>query len=193
MLFLQLNMKPKTMKTIIKLKYSSFLLLLFLCFGCDTVDELTKFDISFNESTTIPATSPIDLPFTISTPEIKTNSESKFSSNGTAKNLIEEITLKELKLTLKNPSTEDFSFLETIEIYIAADDLPDTKLAWNPTPIPNDSNVMLLDTSSEDLKSYIFKDAFYLKVKAGTDEVITQDYDIDISTIFFVDAKILGI
>ncbi|MDW5288666.1 hypothetical protein [Formosa sp. PL04] len=177
----------------ITLKQVLSIFMLFLFMSCDTLDELTKFDISFEESITIPATSPIDLPFTISTPEIETNSNSEFSSNDTAKDLVEEIKLTELKLTLKNPSSEDFSFLETIEIYIAADDLPDTKLAWNPTPISNDSNVMFLDTSNEDLKAYIFKDSFYLKVKTGTDEVLTQDYDIDINTVFFVDAKILGL
>ena len=177
----------------IKLKQILSIFMLFLFMSCDTLDELTKFDISFEESITIPATSPIDLPFTISTPNIETNSNSEFSSNDTAKNLVEEIKLTEFKLTLKNPSSEDFSFLETIEIYIAADDLPDTLLAWNPTPISNDRNVMFLDTSNEDLKAYIFKDAFYLKVKVGTDEVLTQDYDIDINTVFFVDAKILGL
>ncbi|WP_435139363.1 hypothetical protein [Formosa sp. A9] len=167
--------------------------ILILTSGCDTLDELTKFDMVFNESVTIPATSPIDLPFTISTPKIETDSESTFNSNDTAKDLIEEITLSELRLTLTQPNTEDFSFLESIEIYIAADDLPDTKLAWNPDPIPNDSNEMYLETTTTDLKEYLFKDSFYLKIKAGTDEVLTQDYDINVRTVFFVDAKILGI
>ncbi|PNW26263.1 hypothetical protein [Formosa algae] len=170
-----------------------YLLIVLVTVSCDNLDDFTKFDITYDESVTIPATVPIDIPFTISTPEIETNSESTFSINDTSEDLIEDITLSEFRLTLTSPSDEDFSFLETIEIYIAADGLEDTKLAWNTTPIENGTNVMYLETSDEDLKNYIFQDSFYLKIETGIDEVLTEDYDIDIKTVFAVDAKILGI
>ncbi|WP_299781625.1 hypothetical protein [uncultured Formosa sp.] len=182
------------MKTLyLKIKSLTTLSFILIITSCSTLDDFTKFEISYKESVTIPATTPIDLPFTISTPEISTNSESTFEVNDTSKDLIEDIKLTEFKLTLINPNDEDFSFLETIEIYIAADGLEDTKLAWNSTPIENNTNVMYLETSDEDLKDYIFEDSFYLKIETGTDEVLTEDYDIDIKTIFYVDAKILGV
>ncbi|MGJ5640640.1 hypothetical protein [Formosa sp. S-31] len=176
------------------MKHIIAIIILCICFtSCDTLDELTKFNISYDEQVSIPTASPIDLPFNISTPKINTNSDSKFNSNDTAKNLVEEIQLTEFKLTLTKPDTEDLSFLETIEVYIAADDLPDTKIAWNATPIQNLSNELQLETSNEDLKAYIFKEDFYLKFKFSTDELLTQEHDININTTFFVDAKILGI
>ncbi|QDO95145.1 hypothetical protein FNB79_14570 [Formosa sediminum] len=182
------------MKTLhLKINLITVLFITLMVTSCDTLDDFTKFDITYNESITIPATIPIDIPFVINTPEIETNSESTFSVNDTSKDLIEDIKLTEFKLTLTNPSDEDFSFVETIEIYIAAEGLEDTKLAWNTTPIENGTNVMYLKTSDEDLKAYIFEDSFYLKIETGTDEILTQDYDIDIKTVFAVDAKILGI
>lgn len=175
------------------IKSYTCLILLLVITSCSTLDELTKFDISYDESVTIPALPISGVPLSINTPEIETDSESTFSINNTSKNLIEEIKLTEFRLTLVNPDDADFSFLETVEIYIAADDLEDKKLAWNPSPIVNDGNVMYLETTDEDLKEYIFKDSFYLKITTSTDEVLTEEHDIDIKTVFSVDALILGI
>ncbi|WP_434035785.1 hypothetical protein [Formosa sp. 4Alg 33] len=182
------------------MKHSSFkiqpylyLLIAILITSCSTLDELTKFDVSYNRSVTIPSITPINFPITINTPDFDTNTESTFSINNTTQSLVDDIKLKEFRLTLTNPSTEDFSFLEILEIYIASEGLEDKKLAWSPSPIENDSNVLYLETTDDDLKEYIFKDSFYLKIKTTTDEVLTEDHEMEINTVFTVDAKILGI
>jgi hypothetical protein len=56
--------------------------------GCKKIDELTQFDMEFNETTVIPSTIGINLPFNIFTPDIETNSESTFEVNDTRKDLI---------------------------------------------------------------------------------------------------------
>ena len=50
-----------------------------------------------------------------------------------------------------------------------------------------------LETSNADLQEYIKKDNFNLRLNTVTDEIITSDHHIDIHSVFFVDARILGI
>ena len=167
---------------------------LFIVFsGCSVVDELTKFDIDYNSKVTVPASSGVELPIVMQTPDVETSSESEFESNNTRKDLIEEIQLKRMRLTITSPSGEDFSFLKSIEIYIKADGVDEILIA-SLSPVPADAGSQIdLETSGADLKEYIKKDSFTLRVKTATDEVIDNDIDIAILSVFAVDASILGV
>lgn len=160
--------------------------------GCKKIDELTKFDMGYTTTVEIPSTSGINLPFNVLSPPVTSNSESTFAVNDTRKDLIEEIILKKLELTVKTPNGEDFSFLESISIYINAEDLPEIKIAWNDAVADAAGSQLALSTSTADLKEYIKKDDFSLRVNTVTDEVLTSDYHIKLYSQFFVDAKILG-
>ncbi|SFU51051.1 hypothetical protein SAMN05216480_105207 [Pustulibacterium marinum] len=174
-------------------KYVTYLFFLTIIFGCDKIDELTQFNVDYTSTVTIPSSSVINLPIDIYTPEIESNSESTFSVNDTRKDLVEEVKLEEFNLTLISPETGDLSFLQTIEIYINADDLSEIKIAWKEN-IPDDVGTLLeLETTDSDLKEYIKKDSFQLRVKTITDEMINQDHEIEVYANFFVDAKILGV
>lgn len=175
-------------------KILPFTLLLALFISCDKIDELTQFHVDYTTAVTVPATSVISLPFDMFTPDIESNSESTFSVNDTRTDLVEKVTLEELKLTLVSPETADFSFLESIEIYISADGLEETKIAWkNNIAEEATTTILELETSDEDVKAYIKKEDFQLRVNTVTDELIDEDHEIDVYADFFVDAKILGI
>ncbi|MDY7394434.1 hypothetical protein UMM65_04215 [Aureibaculum sp. 2210JD6-5] len=161
--------------------------------SCDQIDNLTKFTMDYDSSMTIPSSTGINLPFVLNTPEMESNSESEFESNNTHKDLIEDIRLRVLKLTLTSPENEDFSFLESIKIFIVADGLQELEIAYNEDVASSAGKVLDLKTIDVDIKDYIKKDKFSLRVKAVTDEVITTDHHIDIHSEFFVDAKILGV
>ena len=185
------NNKTKKMKKACVLFLSIVSIL--LTGGCDKIDELTQFEMEFNETVVIPSSTGIDLPFNIFTPDIESNSESTFSSNNTRKDLIEEILLTEMELTLSSPDSGDLGFLKSIEIYISAEGVSEEKIAWNEN-IPNDvGKVISLETSSVDLKEFIKKDQFKLELKTTTDEIITSDHQIEVRSLFFVDAEILGL
>lgn len=165
--------------------------LVLLMISCNKANELTKFDISYDTSITIPATANLNVPFDISTPDIETNSESKFEINKTSTDRIESIEVSALKLTVKSPAGEDFSFLKSIEIYIDGDKLSEEKIAWNDNVSSSAGSSISLSVSGTDLKPYILNDNFKLRVRTVTDELLTNDHDIDIKTTFTVDAKIL--
>jgi hypothetical protein len=160
-------------------------------FGCKKVDKLTQFNMEFNATEVIPSSTGINLPLNILTPDIETNSVSTFEVNNTHKDLIEEITLTTLSLTITSPSNADFSFLQSIDVYISANGLDEVKIASKEN-VPTDVTVLNLDVTGIDLKEYIKADKFSLRLNTVTDELLTSDHHIDIHSEFFVDAKILG-
>lgn len=176
-------------------KSISILLLSFLIFtfSCDKIDELTKFDITYNQEVVIPSSSLISLPFSILTPEITTNSASTFESNNTNKDLIEDIRLTSLELSIVSPNNGNFNFLKSIEIYMLSENFPEIKIAWKENIDDNNLPNLSLETIDEDIKEYIKEDTYTLRVETVTDETINEDHNINIESVFFVDAKILGI
>lgn len=183
-----------TAKSIImKSNLLTILLALVVLVSCDVVDELTKFDLDYQTNYSIAATTLINTPFTLDTPDVTTESESSFESNDTHKDLIESIKLKSLKLTIDAPEDGDFNFLKEVHIYIDAEDLDEVEIA-NVYDLENtDSNILELDVLGEELKAFIKKDSFSLRVQTVTDETINETHDIIIDTTFRVDAEILGV
>lgn len=186
------NIKNKTPIIMLK-KIGITAIVLFMLTSCDAVDELTKFDLDYTTSYTIESSTIFDAPLDIITPEVTTNSESEFESNDTRKDLIESIKLKTLTLTLKSPTDGNFNFINDISIYIKADGLAEQIIASGIDLPENGAQQLTLDIDNIELKEYIKKDAYTLRVNTVTDGAISRDHDIDIRTVFRVDAKILGI
>jgi hypothetical protein len=160
--------------------------------GCRLIDKLTQFNMEYDMSVVIPASTGINLPINIITPDVSSNSASTFAVHDTRKDLIEKIKLTKMELTLTSPSNGDFGFLKSIEIFILADGLPEEKIAWKDNIPSSGVQFLALETTESDLKEFIKKDEFTLRLNTITDELITSDHEIDIHSVFFVDAKILG-
>jgi len=174
-------------------KYYVLFLLVWMAAGCKKLDELTQFTIVYHTEAVIPATVSINTPIDIPLPPITTDSEQTFENNNTHKDLIEEIRLEELEMKITDPVSGDFSFLQDIEIYMSADDLPEIKIAWLYDIPDSVGNEIELETTGQDLQEYLKAESFNLRLKVTTDQLITQDYTVDVKTEFFVNAKILGI
>lgn len=175
-------------------KYLLIIILPLIIFmGCKRLAEFTRFNMTYDESIVIPATMSVNLPVNLFTPKIESNSQSEFAVNDTRKDMIEEIKLTDLELTITSPSSGNFTFLESIAIFLEADSLPEIEIASR-EDIPDDAgNFLELNTSDMDLQEYIKKDDFRLRVNTVTKKMIGSDHHIDIHSVFFVDAKILGL
>lgn len=173
---------------------SIILIALTLVTGCKQIDKLTQFDIDYNSSLVYGASGLlINIPLEINTPPVTTNAEEQFAINDTRKDKVESIKLTEALLSITSPQGETFSFLKDINVYLVAEGLPQVLIAHK-INIPNSTGAQLqLDLDNVELKEYIKKDAFSLKVTSTTDETILTDVHVDVYTKFFVDAKILGI
>lgn len=160
--------------------------------SCKKLDKLTQFDMDYNEPLTIPSSSPLNLPFNIITPDVKSNSESTFAVNDTRKDLIKEIKLTILKISITSPENGNFNFLKSVSIFLNADGLPETKIAYKENIENNSEKLIQLSVVDTDLQEFIKKDNFTIKLSTVTDELIATDYKVNVYCLFHVNAKILG-
>ncbi len=173
------------------IKYIGIGILVIGLMSCKKVAKFTQFDMEFENECVIPSSTGVSLPLDIITPDTETNSESTFAVNDTRKDKIEEITLTELDMTITSPNGQDFSFLESINLYLNADGLDEVLIAWK-NPVPQSATTLMLETTELDMKEYIKKDEFTLRINCTTDEVITSDHHLNVRSKYFVDAEILG-
>ena len=160
--------------------------------SCKDLEKLTEFNMNYSSSVTIQKSTSLNLPALI-TPDMKTNSESEFAVNNTRKDMVEEIMLTGLDMTITSPDGQTFSFLKSIKVFIVAEDLPEIQVAYQEVVGSNADDKLSLETTGEDLKEYIIKDKFSLRVETVTDETLPQDTKIKIDSRFFVNARVLGL
>lgn len=164
----------------------------YLLNSCGKIDGLTQFTMEYNETVTVPSSTGLTLPLNLFTPDIDSDAESTFAVNDTRKDLVEEVLLEKLEMELISPTNGDFGFLKSITIYLKADGLDEIEVAWNKN-VPSDvGSSLVLETSEDDLQEYIKKEQFSLRVNTVTDEALASDHVIEITSSFFVDAKVLG-
>ena len=161
--------------------------------SCETLDQFTQFDVPYSTTFDIPATpvAGINLPvLSIASPPITTNIEQKLQGYNTSTDLIETVTLKSLELTITDPATEDFSFLNQVTLYIDADGLDEKEIA-SKTNISTE-NKLTFDVTGVNLKDYIIADEFTMRISVEIDETTTVKYEVKADMVFNIDAKILG-
>ena len=161
--------------------------------SCDALSNLTKFDMPLTSSVTIakiPAAT--TTPVVISTPDIETNSTKFFTDNGISTDLIGKVTLKKMELTVTTPTTGNFNFLKSIDIYITATDLTKTKIA-TVSNVSAGLTVVPLVVEDIDLKQFLLKEKVKMEFSVATDEAMTADYTIEVKPTFLIDMKVLGL
>jgi hypothetical protein len=169
-----------------------FLLLSGLLFS-SCQKKLVHFYLNYDSETTVPATVVSGFPFSLLTPELETNSTYEFENKKTRKDKISSIFLKALDLEIDTPDGETFSFVNSIELYIDSDLLPEVKIAEQ-TAIPdNVGSTLALNVSETDIKEYIKGDQFKLRLKVISDETIPQDVHINIHSNFLVNAQLIRV
>jgi len=152
--------------------------------------KLTEFSVSDSAEFTVPATTALGVPIN-NTTSVSTSSNLEFKTNGADAKNVKEIRLSNLKLTIVDPPSEDFSFLNSIHIYIQADGMPETEIAYLDNISSSTGSVLDLVTTGAVLDDYINKENYSLRIKTVTDETLIQDIVIRSDMTFRVQAKIL--
>lgn len=180
--------KPKTMK---KFPFLFIALASFLFYQCDILDQFTQFDIPYETQITIPGTPTTDLPLDIPTPNIETNIGDIFADQNTQADLIEEVSLKEMNMTITMPDSQTFEFLKSIEIFISADGLGEQRIAFLDS-IPADvGQELVLEATGVNIKEYLLGTNYTLRISAPLNSLVAEDTDVRINLAFHVDAKII--
>lgn len=160
--------------------------------GCELLDELRTFNLNYSTEITVPSTTIIDIPLSLPTPSVTTNSSQQFQDQGVETDWIESVKLTGLTLTIVSPQGEDFSFLENVSIYMDTDAESEVLIA-DKIPVPaNAGNSIELDVKGADLYPYISQSSFSLRTSVTTDETMTQNIDFRADMVIEVKATIPG-
>lgn len=164
------------------------LLLLTIFSGCKKL--AVNFAINHQTAFRVESSSPLNLPFETSTPDVTTNSSQQFENNNTTPNLIKEIKLEELKLTITNPGNKTFSFLKSVQIFISTNGSDEIELAIIDN-ILSTSQTISLNCTTLNLDKYVKASSYKLLTRIVTKETLTQAVDIRTDLKFKVKASVL--
>lgn len=164
------------------------IILIIILSGCKKLG--VNFALNHQSTFRVESSSPLNLPFETTTPDVTTNSSQQFENNNTRANLIKEITLEELKLTITNPSSKTFSFLKSVQIFISTDGSDEVEVA-SLDNIVSTAQTLSLNCTTQNLDKYIKASSYKLRTRVVTKETLTQGVDIRTDLKFKVRANIL--
>jgi hypothetical protein len=148
-------------------------------FSCKKIDKLLTFEISDTENFKIPATPIVGgLPVTLNLPVPVTNKASEsFSNQGTRADLVKDVTLTKLTLTITDPTTENFNFLKSIEIFIGTDQNDMVPLA-SLADVPMGVTSIELQPSGTKLDKYLKAPSYTLYTKVTVRQATTREITV---------------
>ena len=169
-----------------------FLLITFLFYqSCKKDIRNVEFDMPYQTSFIVPSTIGINLPVSLPTPDINTNSSQEFSNKGTRPDLIKTVKITYATLTITDPSGKTFSFLKSLHLFLSASGVQELEAAYLDN-IPNSvGNTISLILKDENLAAFLKKDKIYLRSEVVTDETLLQDVTIKVDVKFHVTAQLL--
>lgn len=168
-------------------KYLFFLPLLFLAlFSCEKVAGLLTFDINHSDEIKIPASGLINSPL-ISPVPVNMSAQESFKNNNTSANLVKDVTLSKLTLTITDPAAQNFDFLKSIRIYIGTDGADRVLLASHDN-VPTGVSVLQLVPSNEKLDAYIKAERYTLYTEVALRSNVAQELTVRADSRFTVTA-----
>ena len=174
------------------------LVIAFMGFGLsckkkEEANKLTEFDINYSTNLTIPSASiTVTTPTTsveFTTPNVPTQQSSKFSAEGTAQSLIDEIKMTQFKVSTTGTGNT-LNFLKSLTVYIKASNVGEQKIAYK-SNIPSGSTSVSLDLDDVNIKNFIFQDNIQFRVLAIFDASAATDQTLKLDETIHVKATLL--
>jgi hypothetical protein len=159
--------------------------------SCKKVGKLKEFDLHYNEEFTIPAnTTGLNLPFDLVSQDMTTNTSSDYDNEGTNSKLIETVYLTKLFFTVKSPSSGNFDFLKSVEIYLSSPNNSEILVASKYDIPENGSTELHMDVRDANLKDFMQDKSYKLRVKTITDKSLPYDMTVISDETFHVKARL---
>lgn len=119
----------------------------------EKADEITEFDIDYSTTVSVPSnTISLNVPIDFTTPDVPTQSSTKFALNKTTQGLVDYIKLTRFNISV---GTGNLDFLKSLSIYIKASGMGETLVATK-NPIPTGLTSIAMDLQDVNIKDYIF-------------------------------------
>jgi hypothetical protein len=154
--------------------------------SCKKLSQLLTFEISNSENIKIPASGLVSVPIIAPVP-VTMHSEESFESNNTNANLVKDVSLKSLTLTITDPAAENFNFLESITISIGTDQNDKVPLA-SLDNVPTGVSTIQLISSNAKLDKYIKASSYTLYTEVTIRSNVTKELTVRADSKFKVTA-----
>jgi len=181
-LFFYFDANPINMK---KVLFFSVCLFVFIS-GCKKLQELLTFEISNTENITIPASALLNVPI-ISPVPVTMNSQQSFDNNNTKANLVKDVSLTKLTLTITDPASENFNFLKSIRLSIGTDQYDKVPLAFLDN-IPMGVSTIDLISNNSKLDKYIKASGYTLYTEVTLRSNVANELNVRADSKFKVTA-----
>jgi hypothetical protein len=170
-------------------RYLIFIFCLLGLFSCSKLGSLVTFPINEETSVQISSSTIVNVPFDLPSANMTTNSSQEFENNNTEKDLVKDVKLENLKLTVTNPNDKTFSFLKSIHLFISSEGNDEIELAYLDTIPVNATSILLIPTEAK-LDPYIKASTYKLRTRVETREILSQTTDIQVNAKFKVTANV---
>ena len=169
-----------------RLIFAAVMLLVFVGTACKAIDDLLTFYINEEATIVVDSNFPMGLA-PIAPVSVTTNSNDTFKSNKTRAELVKDVTLNKLTLSIEEPQGENFDFMSKIEIYISSEGNDEVKIAYLES-IPKGVNTITLESTNAQLDKFIKSDSYTIRTKATLSKPVAQDTSIKAAMRFRVTA-----
>jgi hypothetical protein len=163
-----------------------FPFLLLLLFGCEKLDRLLTFEISNSETIKIPASGLVATPL-ISPVPVAVNSKQSFENNNTKAELVKDVRLTKLTLTIVDPAAENFNFLQSIRIYIGTS-ANDKVLLASLDNVPTGVSKIELNPENNPLDEYLKAESYTLYTEVTLRSNVARELTVQADSRFRVTA-----
>jgi len=170
----------------------AFIALLALGVGCQKITNLLSFSVNDSTSLTIPASATVaGAVLSLPGSPMQSTAQSTYQNNNTSAQYVQNVTLDQLTLTTTNPSSQNFDFLQSINIYISTDtNSSDKVLLASLNPIPKGQTSITLNPAGNQLDKYLKASSYTLTTQAQVAQPLRQNTDIRADSRFNVHANI---
>jgi len=146
--------------------------------SCEKVGDLFTFGFNLQNDFSLPPNLPINTPFNLPSIPMDYNSSETFEQNNTRADLVKEITLEYITLTIKEPAGQDFTFLKDVELSLDKDGLGPKLVAWKYDVADTVGQELNLEVTKDALDEYLKTDNVSFILKATTDKLTTKEVKI---------------
>jgi len=115
---------------------------------------------------------------------VVTNSQQYISQYKTSTDKIVSFDLSSMQVQILSPSTENFDFLDSIQIYISAANQPEVLVAYQYSVPKGQTTLSLAVPSGLNLKNYFIQDTMYFRVNSHINAVPASGTTLNIASSF---------
>ena len=167
----------------------SLFVLVIMC-SCNNLKHF-KFTEDFNTTATLPHQAIIVGTSSVVSPDIPTNIAALLKQNNTRSDLVESAKLDSMTLTITAPAGQNFAFLQGAHIFIVADGQSDVEIAYR-NNVSDQTAILNMDIDDVELKTYLLKDSFQMKIVTTNGQTISSDLTINIHLKVRFEANVLA-